>query len=55
MNGNPLFQAFFSTYVPETAFSVCIKDSVFIDFACGTGGFLTSWLNELNKKIDKVQ
>lgn len=49
------FQAFFSTYVPETAFSVCIKDSVFIDFACGTGGFLTSWLNELNKKIDKVQ
>lgn len=21
------------------------------DFACGTGGFLTSWLNELNKKI----
>ncbi len=48
---SPLFQAFFSTYVPETAFSVCIKDSVFIDFACGTGGFLTSWLNELNKKI----
>ena len=21
------------------------------DFACGTGGFLTSWLNELNKQI----
>ena len=21
------------------------------DFACGTGGFLTSWLNELNRKI----
>ena len=28
---SPLFQAFFSTYVPEKAFSVCIKDSVFID------------------------
>ncbi|MBQ6677108.1 MAG: hypothetical protein IJM71_03570 [Clostridia bacterium] len=27
----PLFQAFFSTYVPEKAFFVCIKDSVFID------------------------
>ena len=37
--------------MPEKAFSVCIKDSVFIDFACGTGGFLTSWLNELNRKI----
>lgn len=27
----PLFQAFFSTYVPEKAFSVCIKVSVFIE------------------------
>lgn len=33
-----MFQAFFSTYVPEKAFSVCIKDSVFIDPACGSGG-----------------
>jgi type I restriction enzyme M protein len=24
------------------------------DFACGTGGFLTSWLNELEKKIKNV-
>ena len=39
---SPLFQAFFSTYVPEKAFSVCIKDSVFIDPACGTSGFLVS-------------
>lgn len=38
---SPLFQAFFSTYVPEKAFSVCIKVSVFIDFACGSGNFLT--------------
>ena len=38
---SPLFQAFFSTYVPEKAFSVCIKDSVFIDPACGSGNFLT--------------
>ena len=37
---SPLFQAFFSTYVPEKAFSVCIKDSVFIDPACKTGVFL---------------
>lgn len=27
--------------MPEKAFSVCIKDSVFIDGACGTGGMLT--------------
>ena len=35
---SPLFQAFFSTYVPDKAFSVCIKVSVFIDPACGSGG-----------------
>ena len=28
--------------MPEKAFSVCIKDSVFIDPACGTSGFLVS-------------
>lgn len=28
--------------MPEKAFSVCIKDSVFIDPACGTAGFLVS-------------
>lgn len=39
---SPLFQAFFSTYVPEKAFSVCIKDSVFIDSACGSGGMFVS-------------
>lgn len=27
--------------MPEKAFSVCIKDSVFIDPACGSGNFLT--------------
>ena len=32
-----MFQAFFSTYVPEKAFSVCIKDSVFIDPPYNTG------------------
>lgn len=25
------------------------------DFACGTGGFLTSWLNELSEKINTVE
>ena len=28
--------------MPEKAFSVCIKDSVFIDPACGTSGFLVA-------------
>ena len=37
---SPLFQAFFSTYVPDKAFSVCIKVSVFIDPACGSGSLL---------------
>lgn len=36
-----LFQAFFSTYVPEKASSVCIKDSVFIDSAEVGGSVLT--------------
>lgn len=34
---SPLFQAFFSTYVPDKAFSVCIKVSVFIDPPYNTG------------------
>jgi len=42
---SPLFQAFFSTYVPEKAFSVCIKDSVFIEPACGDGNFLVEILS----------
>lgn len=25
------------------------------DFACGTGGFLTSWINELSKKVETVE
>ena len=37
---SPLFQAFFITYVPDKAFSVCIKVSVFIDPACGSGSLL---------------
>ena len=41
---SPLFQAFFSTYVPDKAFSVCIKVSVFIEPACGEGAFLTEIL-----------
>ena len=28
----------------------CIKDSILLDFACGTGGFITSWLKELKKQ-----
>ena len=36
----PLFQAFFSTIVPERAFSFYIKISRNIDPACGSGSFL---------------
>ena len=25
------------------------------DFACGTGGFITSWLKELEKKVKTVE
>ena len=36
---------------PEIYRNLRIKDSVKIDFACGTGGFLTSWLKELEKQV----
>ena len=35
--------------MPEKAFSVCIKDSVFIDPACGSGNFLTETYLSLRK------
>ena len=35
---SPLFLAFFSTFVPERAFSFCIKISRNIDPCCGSGG-----------------
>lgn len=47
--------------MPEKAFSVCIKDSVFIDPACGTSGFLVAagdYLKENLKEeifFDKVK
>ena len=40
--------------MPEKAFSVCIKDSVFIDPACGSGNFLIiayKRLRELEQEI----
>ena len=30
---------------------LCIKVALVTDFACGTGGFITSWLAELKKKV----
>ena len=33
----------------------CIKDCVLIDFACGTGGFLVSWLKQLEKQIKTTE
>ena len=45
--------------MPEKAFSVCIKDSVFIDPACGSGNFLTETYISLrrleNKAIKELQ
>lgn len=38
--------------MPEKAFSVCIKDSVFIDPSCGSGGFLVETLRYIWKKLD---
>lgn len=35
--------------MPEKAFSVCIKDSVFIDTSCGSGGFLLHALDKVRK------
>lgn len=34
--------------MPEKAFSVCIKDSVFIDPACGTGGMLIEAIRNMD-------
>ena len=42
--GSPWFQAFFGTHLPEKAFSVCIKDGIFIDLAC-KGGFFYKGYN----------
>ena len=33
----------------------CIKDVTLIDFACGTGGFLTSALKVLDAQVDSVE
>ena len=43
--GSPLFQAFFGTWQPEMAFSVCIKDGKNIDQTCGSGGFFYKGYN----------
>ena len=50
---SPLFQAFFSTYVPEKAFSVCIKDSVFIDPPYNTGN--EGWVYNDNVNDPKIK
>ena len=48
---SPYFYAFFGCFAPGEAFSICINYCVFIDFACGTGGFITSWLKQLQPQI----
>ena len=37
--------------MPDAAFLICIKDSVFIDWACGTCGFLVSALDYMQKQV----
>ena len=34
-----------TTHLPEKAFSVCIKDGIFIDQTCGSGGFFYKGYN----------
>lgn len=34
---------------------LCIKDNVLIDFACGTGGFIISWLKALESQKKTVE
>ena len=41
--------------MPEKAFSVCIKDSVFIDPACGTGGMLSVAQNKMESLNSTTQ
>ena len=50
---SPLFQAFFSTYVPDKAFSVCIKVSVFIDPPYNTGN--EGWVYNDNVNDPKIK
>ena len=40
--------------MPEKAFSICIKDSVFIDPACGSGNFLTETYLSLRRLENRV-
>lgn len=39
--------------MPEKAVSVCIKDSVFIDSSCGTGGFLVTAMTHVIAQLEK--
>ena len=43
--GSPLFQALFGTSLQGKAFSVCIKDGIFIDDCCGSGRLLRETFN----------
>lgn len=40
--------------MPEKAFSVCIKDSVFIDAACGSGAFLVKAMCNMMKEAGGI-
>ena len=44
-----------SGFWANRTYRLCIKDNVLIDFACGTGGFLTSWLKELGQKVTTTE
>jgi type I restriction enzyme M protein len=46
-----LFQAFLRFSHHGITDCRCIKDGTPIDFACGTGGFLVSWIKQLQGKV----
>lgn len=49
--GSPLFQALFGTSLQGKAFSVCIKDGIFIDLAC-KGGAVFEVFSDYNGNND---
>ena len=51
----PRKQAVSGRFWAERTYRGRIKDDHKIDFACGTGGFLTSWLKELEKEVKTTE
>ncbi|MCD8078554.1 MAG: SAM-dependent methyltransferase [Lachnospiraceae bacterium] len=52
---NARFLGFSGNFCPTFTDIVCIKDSVGIDFACGTGGFLIDAVEHLRKQVTRAK